>query len=81
MKRANRMSVTAKYVLLVSALMLLTNIVLSSVMIHQFRSTIQTLVRRDMLDISNTAAGLLDGDVLGELKEEDVGGFPGQRGY
>ncbi len=67
------MSVTAKYVLLVSALMLLTNIVLSSVMIHQFRSTIQTLVRRDMLDISNTAAGLLDGDVLGELKEEDVG--------
>ena len=73
MKRANRMSVTAKYVLLVSALMLLTNIVLSSVMIHQFRSTIQTLVRRDMLDISNTAAGLLDGDVLGELKEEDVG--------
>ena len=72
MKRANRMSVTAKYVLLVSALMLLTNIVLSSVMIHQFRSTIQTLVRRDMLDISNTAAGLLDGDVLGELKEEDV---------
>ena len=73
MKRANRMSVTTKYVLLVSALMLLTNIVLSSVMIHQFRSTIQTLVRRDMLDISNTAAGLLDGDVLGELKEEDVG--------
>ena len=47
MKRANRMSVTTKYVLLVSALMLLTNIVL--------------------------AAGLLDGDVLGELKEEDVG--------
>ena len=73
MKRANRMSVTTKYVLLVSALMLLTNIVLSSVMIHQFRSTIQTLVRRDMLDISNTAAGLLDGDVLGELREEDVG--------
>ncbi|MBO7670773.1 MAG: GGDEF domain-containing protein, partial [Oscillospiraceae bacterium] len=73
MKRANRMSVTTKYVLLVSALMLLTNIVLSTVMIHQFRNTIQTLVRRDMLDISNTAAGLLDGDVLGELKEEDVG--------
>jgi diguanylate cyclase (GGDEF)-like protein len=42
-------------------------------MMNQFRNTIQTLVRRDMLDISNTAAGLLNGDVLGELTEEDVG--------
>lgn len=73
MKRTNRLSVTTKYVLLVSALMLMTNIVLSIVMMNQFRNTIQTLVRRDMLDISNTAAGLMDGDLLGELTEEDVG--------
>ena len=73
MKRAGRLSVTTKYVLLVAALMLITNIVLSVLMINQFRNTIHTLVRRDMLDISNTAAGLLDGDVLGELTEEDVG--------
>ena len=73
MKRTNRLSVTAQYVLLVGALMLLTNIVLSAVMMGQFRNTIHTLVRRDMLDITNTAAGLLDGDVLGALTEEDVG--------
>ena len=73
MKRTGKLSVTTKYVLLVAALMLITNIVLSVLMINQFRNTIQTLVRRDMLDISNTAAGLLDGDVLGELTEEDVG--------
>ena len=73
MKRTSRLSVTTKYVLLVAALVLLTNIVLSVMMMNQFRNTIHTLVRRDMLDISNTAAGLLDGDVLGELTEEDVG--------
>ena len=73
MKRTSRLRVTTKYVLLVAALVLLTNIVLSVMMMNQFRNTIQTLVRRDMLDISNTAAGLLDGDILGELTEEDVG--------
>ena len=73
MKRTSRLSVTSKYVLLVGALMLITNIVLSVVMMNQFRDTIHTLVRKDMLDISNTAAGLLDGEVLGELTEEDVG--------
>ena len=45
MKRTGKLSVTTKYVLLVAALMLITNIVLSVLMINQFRNTIQTLVR------------------------------------
>lgn len=66
-------SVTAKYVVLFSSLLLLTNIILGFVMYNQSRATVLDLVRKNMLSISNTAAELMEGDVLGSFTKEDVG--------
>lgn len=72
MKR--KFSLTTKYVVVVVALMLAANIALGIVLMHQSTSAMESLVRKNMLDISNTAAAFLDGDELGALTEDDVGG-------
>lgn len=74
MRRTKKSSLTTRYVLVVGALLLITNIILGSVLMRQSTTALQGLIRKNMLDISNTAAGLLDGDALGTLTEEDVGG-------
>ena len=64
----------AKQFLLIFALMLfMTNAVLGIVLMKQSTDIIQQLVRKNMLNISNTAADIVDGDVLGALSKEDVG--------
>lgn len=74
MKRSKKSSLTTQYVLTISVLLLLTNIVLGLVLMHQSTEANKKLIRKNMLDMSNTAAGLLDGDALGALTEADVGG-------
>ncbi|MBR0400828.1 MAG: diguanylate cyclase [Mogibacterium sp.] len=66
-------SVTYKYIMLFSALLLLTNMILGVVMYNQSRLTVRELVRKNMLSVSNTAAGLMDGDTLGSFTKDDVG--------
>ncbi len=73
MKKTKRYGVTMQYVLLFGGLLLLTNIILGLVMMHQTSATVESLVRNNMLDITRTAAGLVNGDVIGTLAEEDVG--------
>ena len=73
MKKKSGFRMTAKYIFLFAALLLIVNIVLGIVMMNQSIFSIKTMVRKTMLDISNTAAGLLDGDALGALEAEDVG--------
>ena len=68
------MSLATKYVILFGTLLLLTNAVMGIVLMRQSSENIQALVRKNMLNISNTAAGLLDGDLLGALTSENVGG-------
>ena len=72
-KRKKTRSVTYKYILLVSILLVLTNMFLGVGMYNQSLLTVRDLVRKNMLSISNTAAGLMDGDMLGAFTEEDVG--------
>ena len=72
MKRS-KLSLTTQYVVLFGVLMLTANIILGMVLMAQSSSMIQSLVRENMLNISNTAAGLLDGDALGALTADDVG--------
>ena len=74
MKKAKKASLTTQYVLIVGALLLITNILLASVLMHQSTTAVRGLIRKNMLDMSNTAAGLLDGDALGAMTAEDVGG-------
>lgn len=73
MKKPKRYSVTSKYILLFGVLLLLMNIILGVVLMTQSGNAIWNFIRQSMLDVSNTAADMLDGDVLASLTEEDVG--------
>ncbi len=74
MKKAKKASLTTQYVLIVGALLLITNILLASVLMYQSTTAVRGLIRKNMLDMSNTAAGLLDGDALGALPAAAAGG-------
>lgn len=72
MKKVKKTSLTTQYVLIVGALLLVTNIVLGLVLMRQSTTSFQRLIRKNMLNVSNTAADLLDGDALGAMTEADV---------
>lgn len=74
MKKSSRASLTTKYIVLFGVLMMLANILLGYLMLRQSSAVVQSLIRKSMLNISNTAAELIDGDALGALTEDDVGG-------
>lgn len=80
-RKAKTFSFTTRYVFVFGILLLLTNVVLGLVLMNQSSETITELVRKNMLDISNTAAGIVDGDALGALTEESVGGEAYQEIY
>ena len=74
MKLHRRISLTTRFVVIVGLVMMLTNILLGSITLTQSRATMKSLIGKNMLDITNTAAALLNGDELGALTEEDVDG-------
>ncbi len=73
LNKKRRFSLTTRYVVIVGILLLAANTVLGIVMYRQSKNGMQTLIRKNMLDVTNTAAGLLDGDVMAALTEDDVG--------
>ena len=68
-----RISLRTRVILLVSLFMLATNLALGYVLVRQARSAAMTQMGERMLDIVNTAAAMLDGDVLERLRAEDAG--------
>ena len=50
--------------------MLATNLALGAVLMHQSRTAMKTQINERMLDVVNTAAAMLDGDVLDRLRAE-----------
>lgn len=69
-----KLSFTTRYVLAFGVFLVIANILLGMVILRQSESSMKTLINKNMLDIVNTAAGFLDGDALGALTEDDVGG-------
>ena len=69
-----KLSFTSRYVLAFGLLMLLTNTVLGVIILYQSNATVRSLINKNMLDVVRSAAGLLDGDTLAALTEEDVDG-------
>ena len=78
MNKRKRYGVTTQYVLLFGVLLLMMNIILGLVMLRRSTAAMESMVRRNMLSISETAAALIDGDALGKLTKNDVGS-PGFR--
>ena len=68
-----KMSLRTKVILLVTVFLLTTNLLLGMALVRQSRSAMKTQINERMLDIVNTAAAMLDGDVLTDLTAEDLG--------
>ena len=66
-----KMDLSKQIAITVSALLIVVNIVLGFVLVTQSKNTYRDLINNRMLDISNTAASMIDGDVLEKLTAED----------
>ncbi len=73
MKR-KRLNFTTRYVLVFGLLMLIANMVLGLIILYQSESALKSLINKNMMDVVETAAALMDGDTLTALTEEDVDG-------
>lgn len=62
----------ARFTVLTAALLLIVNIVLGSILTNQSAEVLKSQIQARMLDVSNSAAALLNGDELERLTAEDV---------
>lgn len=77
--KKNRAGISAGIVLIVSFLFLTAVILLGALLVNESKMAMRSLIQNRMLDISNTAASMIDGDVLGSLKATDKGTPPYQK--
>ena len=68
-----KLRMRTRVILLVSLFILATNLALGFMLMHQGRKATKTQINARMLDIVNTAAAMLDGDVLDRLTAADAG--------
>lgn len=69
--KKNHLSHTSVIILAISAFLLIVNVSLGLVLTKQSSTAMRALIENRMLDVSNTAAALLDGDTLEKLEAED----------
>lgn len=67
-----RLSQASKLLIAMCALLILANVSLATVLIVESAAALRTQIEERMLDVSNTAAAVLDGDVLRDLRAEDA---------
>ena len=66
-----RLGLRTRIVLMAAVFMLATNLALGISLMSQSRNAMKTLIDERMLDVANTAAAMLDGNVLEHLTAED----------
>lgn len=71
------LSLTRQIAIIVSVLMLVINTVLGIVLMTQSKQSMMSLIQSRMLDISNTAAAMIDGDAFERIEEgsENTAGY------
>ena len=72
MKKKNSLSLTMTAVVVLCAVVVLITGLIGFVLSSQSSDALRTLINQRMLDISNTAADMLDGDALAGLTAKDV---------
>ena len=70
---ASRNRLSAKIILMVEAILLITSILFCIVSVFRARIGIRKAIQQRMLDIANCASGSVKGDTLKALTEADVG--------
>ncbi len=73
MKERIRSARTSKYLFLTVIFLLIVILTLGYLLVRQAKKSIITLMQTRMLDISNTAAAMIDGDVLKSVTPADQG--------
>ncbi|MBR3017204.1 MAG: response regulator [Clostridia bacterium] len=68
-----KMSFFMRIILITSVFMVATYLALGVTLMRQSRMAMKTQINERMLDIVNTAAAMLDGDMLEHLRAEDAG--------
>ena len=71
--KVRKISLTSRILIINLIILLISTVVLGMVCIRQSYSSINELIRQRMLDISNTAAYELDGDIIETLGPDDEG--------
>jgi diguanylate cyclase (GGDEF)-like protein len=67
-----RLTHATRYLILFCVFLLAVNISLGYILIQESSASIRTQIESRMLDVANTAAAMLDGDVLKAIQAEDV---------
>lgn len=80
-KRRKKLNSTTRYLIMLGAILFAANILLGVVLLQQSISTVQAMVRKSMMNVTTTAASLIDGDILRDLTREDIGSPPYGRIY
>ena len=70
---AARSKLSTKVLLMVEAIILISSVLFCAVSIYRARTAIRKSIQQRMLDISNCAAGSVDGDLIEGINEETVG--------
>jgi len=71
--KKKRLGIRSQGIAVVLALLLAVNALLGLVLVNQSTAAMKTLIHNQMLDTSNTAAAMLDGDALETLTASDAG--------
>ena len=69
--RVRRISLSLQILLINVVVLLVTTVVLGTISIKKSSSVMETLIKQRMMDIANTAAAEIDGDVLEALEDGD----------
>ena len=72
-RRKNSLSLTMTSVIILSAVVVLVTGLIGFILSAHSSDAMRTLINERMLDISNTAAAMMDGDALAGMTEEDIG--------
>ena len=67
-------SLATQYVIYFGLILLFANIVLGVVLMIQSTNSLHEVIRKNMLDISNSAANLVDGDLFDTINEDSLEG-------
>lgn len=70
--KKNKLSITTPLLAATTVLLVFANLLLGIVLTRQSTNAMRSLIRARMLDISNTAADMIDGDAYEKLTAEDV---------
>ena len=72
--KVRKISLTLQILIINILVLLVTTVVLGAGTLINMKSVMLHLIRQRMLDLANTAAANIDGDVLESITADDIGG-------